>query len=531
MMRSTGARATGNLYDGDGNRIRVIHPDNSFFTYDLDGFGRPIRIREGVGELLARFSYDSAGRPATRTWPTTTSWNYDPAGRLQSLSHDLEGTSRDQTESFAYNNALQIVGRTTTNDAYAWSDSNTYVRSYAANGQNQYTATLIDNTPGSTFAYDLNGNLENDGLTAFVYDIENRLVGASGAKAATLEYDPLGRLFRVTGSGSGPRLLVYDGDALIAEYDSAGNMPHRYLHGNAQGVDDPILWYDNNAWGWRRPLLANHQGSIVQVSDMFGSPVATNSYDPWGIPGANNAGRFGYTGQAWVPELGLWYYKARFYSPVLGRFMQVDPVGYKDQMNLYAYVGNDPLNHLDPTGMTVILSGEEADRKRYIQQAQRLTGLKLREGAGRKLEQLGSRNSKIGFSEAANSLQKAMSSKDDVNINVVSNDPDITGDLLSSNTVDINDFEIFEGKSSQFAASLFAHVLDEYTYFAGSNKDFFAYYEAHAVGMRTEADMMGAAYRSNPKSPVDLIFNYHDYQRKVISSYSFPQSQIGKPPW
>jgi YD repeat-containing protein len=183
MMRSTGARATGNLYDGDGNRIRVIHPDNSFFTYDLDGFGRPIRIREGVGELLARFSYDSAGRPATRTWPTTTTWVYDPAGRLQSLSHDLEGTSRDQTETFTYNNALQIVGRTTTNDAYAWSDSNTYVRSYAANGQNQYTATLIDNTPGSTFAYDLNGNLENDGLTAFVYDSAGRYAEATPPKS------------------------------------------------------------------------------------------------------------------------------------------------------------------------------------------------------------------------------------------------------------------------------------------------------------------------------------------------------------
>jgi RHS repeat-associated protein len=84
-----------------------------------------------------------------------------------------------------------------------------------------------------------------------------------------------------------------------------------------------------------------------------------NKYAEYCIPAATNIGRFGYTGQAWLPELGLYYYKARIYAPTLGRFMQTDPLRYGDGINWYDYVGGDPVNFVDPSGLKCIERDED----------------------------------------------------------------------------------------------------------------------------------------------------------------------------
>ena len=354
---TTFSKAMAFQYDVAHNRSRVTWPDSFYAAYSYDADNRLISVGEngatsGIG-LLATFTYDDLGRRTalTRGNGTSTSYSYDGADRLTALGHTLVTTTANQTWAFGYNQASQKIARTSSNSLYEWTPPSPATVNKTYDGLNR-DATIAATTGG----YDANGNLTFDGTRTFTYDRENRLLSASAPTAVTLAYDPTGRLNRTT-AGSMVTGFLYDGMRLLAEYDGSGSLLRRYVH--SDGGDEPIVWYEGSGTANRQWLHQDPQGSVVAWSDASGSVTSSQiyAYGPYGEPGSWTGSRFRYTGQIMIPEAQLYSYKARVYDPMTGRFLQTDPIGYKDDLDWYVYVGADPVNHIDPSGKRSFIVG------------------------------------------------------------------------------------------------------------------------------------------------------------------------------
>ncbi len=281
--------------------------------------------------------------------PSQTSWKLDGVG-----------------------NWLQVNGQSQT-----FSSTNELVQSAAAAGG------------PATVTYDNNGNQTDDGTYLYAYDAMNRLIGvtlkSSGELIASYSYDAFGRRTQtiVTNSGSldGTTEYDYDGQQDIQEQNGSGTLTQQYVYG--AGINE-VLVMDRNLTGGstatgpgdqRLFYYQNALGSVMALTDTSARILEADEYDAYGRqtkyrPGTErHAVDFGsgdvvtprraseignpflFTGQRLsTPRTGMYYYRARYYNPLQGRFIQRDPAGYGDSMDVYTYVQDSPTNATDPTG-------------------------------------------------------------------------------------------------------------------------------------------------------------------------------------
>jgi len=226
------------------------------------------------------------------------------------------------------------------------------------------------------FPIDSNGNLssktEGTDVWAYEWNAQNELtrVTKNGVEQARFAYDPLGRRVEKV-AGSVTTSYTHDGEDILREVRGASTF--KFVHG--PGIDELLAQEDGS--GALTYYHADGLGSIVKRTSQAGAVVHEYRYDAWGNieTGASEPG-FSFTGREWDPEIGLYSYRARYYDPKIGRFISEDSAGYVNGLNLYAYVEDDPISKIDPSGHYSVNTGDKRfDKKVHDAMDKALTEL------------------------------------------------------------------------------------------------------------------------------------------------------------
>jgi RHS repeat-associated protein len=333
------------------------------FSYDkFNQLQRTIRqTGNGTGKLVTDYQYTDAGLLAdihNHFDPTAVSpskiisnyhYEYDPGNRLVLTT----GTDGNSAVNYGKDNQLSGIDNATRPDeAYSfnalgvrgsWSTVAGDSRQVLSDGKYEYT-------------YDGEGNLSRKkeistgNLTNYSWDYRNRLTRVtSGTQTVEYGYDAEDKRVSKKINGVTTEKYVYDGADIALVVGAAGTIVERYLYGD--GTDNVLSRESGGAVVWS---LADRQGSVVDLVDEQGTVLNHFVYDGFGNRSGSTTAdfRYGYTGRELDGETGLYYYRARYYDPSVGRFISEDPAGFgAGDTNLYRYVGNNSTNATDPTGM------------------------------------------------------------------------------------------------------------------------------------------------------------------------------------
>ncbi len=344
LTRETTPQGTISLtYDAAGRRTSMTTTGQPAVTYTYDAANRLTQVSRGT--TTVSMSYDAAGRRTSLTLPNgvVTAYVYDDAARVTTITYSRGGTLLgDLTYSYdAASNRTQIggsFGRT----AIPQPATGTYD---AANQQVTFG--------GKTLTYDLNGNLTNDGSRSYSWNARNRLSGiATTEPTVSFRYDGLGRRTSKNIGKMGTS-FAYDGTTPVQTSGPTSNL----LTG--LGVDEYFTRTDSAGL---RAYLTDALGSTIALTDSAGAVQTQYTYEPFGATtstGGISTNPIQYTGRE-NDGTGLYYFRARYYHPGLQRFISQDLAATAGS-NPYAYVGNSPLNGIDPFGLfTIIMYGGAA---------------------------------------------------------------------------------------------------------------------------------------------------------------------------
>lgn len=335
-------------YDVIGRRTAITANGLPPVTYQYDTASRLTQVAQGTQSI--GLAYDATGRRTSLTYPNSMStfYTYDNASRLLSIEH-LNSTTQQLIEglTYTYDAAGNRISFTRSGPQAALPQA-----VQAAYDAANEMLTRNSELGTQNLSYDANGNLTSqtdaNGTTTYTWDARNRLTGinttviASNSEAisASFTYDALGRRTSKTINGVTTQ-YIYDRHNIVAEIQN-GVIEAAYLRGLR--IDEAFV----------RQTSSNTDalGSVMGLTDQTGAMQTTYSYDPFGntaITGTS-ANPFQYTGRE-NDGTGLYYYRARYYSPRLQRFISEDPIRLLGGINFYGYVRNNPLKFKDPLGL------------------------------------------------------------------------------------------------------------------------------------------------------------------------------------